>query len=97
MSDLLFPCDGIILDACVIINLFASGQMQSILESIPKSVSISAYVYEMEAQRIYTGPDDDVTKETEVINLRPFIEKKLLHVVPLADGPDTNSRSKRRI
>jgi len=86
MSDLLFPCDGVILDACVIINLYASGYMQSVLESIPKPTSIAAYVYEMEAQRIYTGPDDDVAKETELINLQSFVERKLLHVVSLEDG-----------
>src|SRR6266568_6134288 len=88
MSDLLFPCDGVILDACVIINLYASGYMQSVLESIPKPTSIAAYVYEMEAQRIYTGPDDDVAKETELINLRSLVDGKLLRVVPLEDGPE---------
>ena len=88
MSDVLFPCDGVILDACVIINLYASGHMQSILESIPKPVSIAAYVHEMEAQRIYTGPDDDVAKETALINLQSFVDGKLLHVIPLEDGPE---------
>src|SRR5258708_3495953 len=88
MSDVLFPCDGVILDACVIINLYASGHMQSILESIPKPVSIAAYVHKMEAQRIYTGPDDDVAKETELINLQSFVDGKLLQVVPLEDGPE---------
>src|SRR5260370_12040216 len=91
MSNVLFPRDGIILDACVIINLYASGHMQSILESIPKPVSIAAYVHEMETQKIYTGPDDDVMKETEQINLQPFVEGKLLRVVPLDDGPKAAS------
>ncbi|SRR5260221_7477716 len=89
MSDVLFTYDGVILDACVIINLYASGHMQSILASIPKPVSIAAYVYEMEAQRIYTGPDEDVAKETELINLQPIVERKLLHVVPLENGPES--------
>src|SRR6266566_7308772 len=88
MSDMLFPCEGVILDACVIINLCASGHMQSILESIPKPVSIAAYVHEMETQRIYAGPNEDVAKETELINLQTFVERKLLHVVPLGDGPE---------
>ena len=88
MSDVLFPCDGVILDACVIINLYASGFMQSILESIPKPVSISAYVYEMEAHRIYTGPDEDVSQETESINLELIVERELLHVVPLENGSE---------
>jgi len=86
MSDGLFPREGVILDACVIINLYASGYMQSILESIPKPISIAAYVYEMETQRIYTGPDEDVARETELINLQSFVNRKLLHIVPLEDG-----------
>jgi predicted nucleic acid-binding protein len=88
MRDVLFSCESVILDACVIINLYASGHMQSILESIPKPVSIAAYVHEMEAQKIYTGPDEDVTKETELINLQSFVDRKLLHVVHLDDGPE---------
>ncbi len=88
MSEVLFPNDGVILDACVIINLYASGHMQSILESIPKPVSIAAYVYEMEAHRIYTGPDEDVAMETASINLQPFVESELLHVAPIENGPE---------
>src|SRR5579864_9139024 len=91
MSDVLFPGEGVILDACVIINLYASGYMRSILESIPNPVSIAAYVHEMEAHRIYTGPDEDVTKETELINLQPFVDSKLLQVVLLEDGPEANT------
>jgi len=88
MSDVLFPYDAVILDACVIINLYASGHMQSILESIPKPVSIAAYVYEMEAQRIYADSDDDMAMETESINLQPFVQSELLHVVPLENGSE---------
>ena len=91
MSNVLFPRDGVILDACVIINLYASGHMQSILESIPKPVSIAAYVHEMEMQKIYTGPDDDVMKETEQINLQSFVNRKLLHILPLEDGPEATA------
>ncbi len=91
MSDVLFPGEGVILDACVIINLYATGYMRSILESIPKPVSIAAYVHEMEAHRIYTGPYEDVTKETELINLQPFVDSKLLQVVPLEDGLEANT------
>ncbi len=89
MSDVLFPYEGVILDACVIINLYASGHMQSILEFISKPVSIAAYVHEMEALRIYMGPEEDVAKETELINLQSFVERRLLHIVPIEDGPET--------
>jgi len=91
MSDNLFPRSSVILDACCIINLYASGHMQSILESIPKPVVISAYVHDMEAHRIYTGPDEDVMRETELINLQPFVDSKLLQVVSLDDGLEANT------
>ncbi|HEU5376387.1 MAG TPA: PIN domain-containing protein [Ktedonobacteraceae bacterium] len=77
-----FPCAGILLDACVVINLFASKQMQAILEALPRPVAIATFVHEKEVLKIYTGPDDNITAEAEAISLQPFIDQKLLHVVP---------------
>ncbi len=81
MSDLLFPKQGIILDACCIINLCASGYIQSILEAIPGQVAVAAYVYEKEVLRIYAGPDEDVTREVQQVDLQPFADSGLLEVV----------------
>lgn len=78
-ADELFSCAGIVLDARVVINLFASGHMSAVLEALPRPVAIAAFVHEKEALEIYTGPDDDVTA---AINLQPFIDQGLLHVVP---------------
>ncbi len=83
MTDIPFLHRGIILDACCIINLYASGHMQNILESIPIPVAVAAYVHDMESHRIYSGPDEDVMKETKLINLEPFVHMKLLQVVSL--------------
>ncbi len=91
MSDILFSRKGVILDACCNINLYASGHMQSILESVPRQVAVAAYVHDMEAHRIYNGPDDDVMKETELINLQPFVDNKLLQIVSLEDGLEANT------
>lgn len=81
MSDILFPKQGVVLDACCIINLCASGYMQSILESIPRQVGVAAYVYEKEVLRIYGGPDEDVTREVQQVDLQPFVDSSLLEVV----------------
>ena len=81
MSDFLFPHGGIILDACCVINLYASGYMKSVLESIPKQVAVTSYVCNVEAHRIYSGPVEDITKKTELINLQSFIDEQLLQVV----------------
>jgi len=77
-----FPRAGILLDACVVINLFASKQMQAILEALPRPVALAAFVREKEVLNIYAGPDDSITAKKEAINLQPFIDQKLLQVVP---------------
>src|SRR4051812_5551531 len=85
-----FPYEGIILDPCCVINLYASGYMRNILESIPKQVAIAAYVLYEESNRIYTGPLDDPTRETEVINLQPLVDDNLLRVVSLENEAEEN-------
>ena len=81
MSDSVFSQDGIILDACCIINLYASGQMDGILQSISKSVAVAAYVRDEEALRIFGEPEGNVTRKYERIDLQPFIDCGLLTVV----------------
>lgn len=85
MSNILFPKQGVILDACCIINLCASGYMQSILEAVPSQIGVAAYVYEKEVLRIYAGPDEDITREVQQVDLRPFADSGLLEVVSTDD------------
>lgn len=72
-----FKHDGLMLDACILINLNASGQMEAILRSIPPQVAVAAYVSEYEIRSF---------------DLQPFIDKGLLMVVDidLASDADTN-------
>jgi hypothetical protein len=70
--------DYIILDACCVINLFASGKMPSILETIPDKFAIAHYIIEKEALAIYGGPDGDVMQTKKVIDLSPFVGSSLL-------------------
>jgi hypothetical protein len=88
-TDVVFSQDCIILDACCIINLYASGQMGSILKSISKSVAVAAYVRDEEALRIYSGLEGDETQKDEQINLQPFIDSGLLIVV----SPETEAEN----
>ncbi len=83
-TKLIFSQDCIILDACCVINLYASGQMGNILQSIAKVVAVAAYVRDEEAQRIYAG---DGTQKYEKIDLQPFIDSGLLTVV----SPETEA------
>ena len=86
-----FPCECIILDACCIINLCASGCMRNILASIPTQVAVATYVLYEESNRIYAGPLEDPTRETELINLQPFVDDNLLQVVSLESEAEANT------
>lgn len=87
MTELIFFQDCVILDACCIINLYASGQMGNILRSISKSVAVVAYVRNEEAQKIYAGDGTNAIQKYELIDLQPFIDSGLLIVV----SPDTEA------
>lgn len=78
-----FSHDYIILDACCLINLYASGQMRAILRSIPRNLSIAAYVKEQEVLNVYSGPIDNVQASRETIDLLPFIGEGLLILVDI--------------
>jgi hypothetical protein len=70
----------LILDACCIINLYASCRMSDILTSIARSVTVAAYVQDHEARAVYTA---DGSGAREVIDLNPFINQGLLRVVDI--------------
>ncbi len=65
------------LDACILINLNASGQMEAILRSLPPQVAVAAYVSD---------------NEIRSFDLQPFIDKGALIVVDIDLPPeqDTN-------
>ena len=80
-EDIVFSHECIILDACCVINLYASGQMERILRSISKSVAVAAYVRDKEALRVLSGIKGDPAQKYERIDLQPFIDDQLLTVV----------------
>lgn len=70
----------LILDACCIINLYASGRLEDILKCIPVPVAVALYVKEEEALSIYCN---EGSKERETLDLSQFIDRKLLHIVDI--------------
>ncbi len=80
--------DCIILDACCIINLYASGQMRAVLETIPKNLSVAAYVKDHEALNVYSGPVNNV--KSTLIDLQPFIDDNLLLLVDIETEAEEN-------
>jgi hypothetical protein len=79
---LVFLHKCIILDACCVINLYASRHFSNILEAIPTSVAIAIYVREKEALRVYGNPLEHATqRREEQIDLQPYIDRSLLLLV----------------
>ncbi|MEW5960691.1 MAG: hypothetical protein AB1801_23450 [Chloroflexota bacterium] len=79
MEALVFSHECIILDACCIINLYASKQIDFILRTIPRSVCVAAYVKNEEILRTY----DVLSNSTEDVDLQPLIDQGLLFLVEL--------------
>jgi hypothetical protein len=76
----------IILDACCVINLYASGVMGQIIESNPLKFAITSYVKEKEVLTIFDGLTKDLLPLTRRINLDTFIKSgSLIMVSPKND------------
>jgi hypothetical protein len=73
-----FAHDCIILDACCIINLYASGRIDELLKALPTSVSVATYVHEQEA--LFVGASDGSDSKVR-IDLKPLIDQGLLRSV----------------
>lgn len=78
-----FKHESVILDASCLINLNASGQLQHIIAALPPTVAVAAYVQTSEVLWEYAGPNDDVTRTKQPINLQPLIDQGYLHVVDI--------------
>lgn len=76
----------LILDACCIINLYASGRMADVLTSMTKQVAVATYVRDHEARAVYAA---DGTGRQEPIDLGPYISQGLLLRVDLETPTET--------
>jgi hypothetical protein len=78
------------LDACCVINLYASRHFGNILEAIPISVAVATYVREKEALKVYGDfIDHTLQRQEEQIDLQPFIDRRLL----LLTSPDSEAEN----
>lgn len=83
--------DYIILDACVVMNLYASGQMEDILSAISETCTVAIYVAKIEALSIYAKSKSDALGEKEVVRLQPLLDKGLLFAVDLESDAERAS------
>lgn len=71
----------IILDACCVMNLYASGKMEEILTSVAEMITVAVYVVNVEALTVYAESKKTASGRKEIIDLQPFIEKGVLVIV----------------
>lgn len=76
-----FLHDTLILDATCVINLYASGHIEEILGTIPRTVTVAAYVYSKEALWVYGNLHRQGQREP--IMLQPLIDSGLIKVVTI--------------
>lgn len=74
----------LLLDACSVINLYATRQMDVILGSVGIPVAV-VDVVRSEAHYVLKGGDGEDAGEREAIDLAPFVESGALGVVPPTD------------
>ncbi len=80
--------EEIILDACSLINLFASGRAREILAALPARFIVASYVSEREA--LYTQIDP-AAGTREQIDLAPLVAEGLIQVVDLLTDDEVNT------
>lgn len=81
--------DYVILDACCVMNLYASGRMEEIIASIAETITIAVYVMKVETLTVYTVSKTTALNERETIDLNPLIAKGLLVAVDLRSNKET--------
>jgi len=70
----------VVLDACCVINIFATGQSEEIFGVLPYQFFITRFVVEQEALRL-RSPDNDLSKE-EAILFNGCVTSGLLTILP---------------
>lgn len=72
-----------LLDACTVVNVYATRHMESVLTSIGGSVAV-VDVVERESQYVFRGGSGDDAREREPIDLQPCIAQGNLAVIGAA-------------
>ena len=78
----------VVLDACVLLNLHATGRIADILAALSRSVLVSSYVASETLWHCGSGTNCDGTVGREVVALEPLIRSGLISVVDLTSGEE---------
>ncbi len=83
--------NGLILDTCCVMNLYASGVMKKVLSSLGKSIYISSYCLNEEALTVFSISKSASPTKKEKINLMPMINEGFLSVADLETEKEKTS------
>jgi hypothetical protein len=81
MTDNLVWKASVMLTASSVMNLYASGQIESMLATLPVVAACEESVFANEQYCIYAGPDEEVIQKKDAVDIWPLVEKNLLHLV----------------
>jgi len=83
MTDFAIEYKGVILDACCLIDLYASGRLEDILSSLSQQVFVARYVWRDEALSIDGASGSDSGFQETSIDLEPLFDSGLLDLADL--------------
>ena len=90
MIDIVIRHECIILDACCLINLFASGRPKDILKSLATRVFVARYVWRNEGLSINGAPNSGTGFQETRIDLQPLIDCGLISLAEFeSEAEDT--------
>jgi len=73
----------VILDACCLMNLYASRHMAEIVATITEKIAVATYVKNEEALFVYQASKQDQPAKTEAVDIDSLVEAGLIRLVEL--------------
>lgn len=83
-----FAHKSVILNGCCLMDLYASRQIDSILESLPVPVMVAERVRDREVLRVHRQKPEEGAADDEKIELEPLISAGLLAIASLSSEDD---------
>ena len=73
----------LLLDASCLLNLYATGFLQEIANTLPYQFAVADYVLEQEALHTWLPEPDESREKRAPVDLSPLVRKGLMHVMHL--------------
>jgi len=77
------PLAPIMLDASCLLNLYASGRLKEIAETLPEPLVVSDYVLQQEALFVRYKESDQDEEEKKPVDINPLVSAGLVRVVSI--------------